>query len=189
MLFALGFLPMFGIGGLTGLPLGLNVSDIPLHDSYYVIAHFHYVVAPGTIFAVFAGVYYWYPKATGRMMNEVLGKIHWAGSLFFMNMIFAPMFIQGLKGMSRRMYDGGASYAGNASVLKINEHILYAAVGLGLFQLPFIWNFFTSLVWGKKVESDNPWQATTLEWSTPTPPPHGNFATEPVAYRGPYEYS
>jgi cytochrome c oxidase subunit 1 len=189
MLFALSFLPMFGIGGLTGLPLGLNASDIYLHDSYYVIAHFHYVVAPGTIFAVFAGIYYWYPKATGRLMNETLGKIHWIGSLFFMNMIFAPMFIQGLKGMSRRMYDGGASYAGNASVLKLNTHILYAAIGLAIFQLPFIWNFFASLARGRKVESDNPWQATTLEWTTPTPPPHGNFLTEPVAYRGPYEYS
>jgi cytochrome c oxidase subunit 1 len=189
MLFALSFLPMFGIGGLTGLPLGLNASDIYLHDSYYVIAHFHYVVAPGTIFAVFAGIYYWYPKATGRFLNETLGKIHWIGSLFFMNMVFAPMFIQGLKGMSRRMYDGGASYAGNASVLKLNNHILYAALGLAVFQLPFIWNFFASLARGKKVESDNPWQATTLEWSTPTPPPHGNFVTEPVAYRGPYEYS
>ena len=85
MLFALGFLPMFGIGGLTGLPLGLNVADIPLHDTYYVIGHFHYVVAPGTIFALFAGVYYWFPKATGRKMNETLGKIHFAGSIVCMN--------------------------------------------------------------------------------------------------------
>src|SRR5687767_4423493 len=111
MLFALGFLPMFGIGGLTGLPLGLNISDIPLHDTYYVIGHFHYVVAPGTIFALFAGIYYWYPKATGRMMNETLGKIHFFGSFVCMNVIFMPMFWMGLAGVSRRLFDGGETYA------------------------------------------------------------------------------
>src|SRR5688500_15337420 len=105
VLFALGFLAMFGIGGLTGLPLGLNISDIPLHDTYYVIAHFHYVVAPGTIFALFAGIYYWYPKATGRKMNETLGKIHFAGSFVCMNLVVMPMFIIGLAGVSRRLFD------------------------------------------------------------------------------------
>ena len=105
MLFALAFLPMFGIGGLTGLPLGLSAADIQLHDTYYVIGHFHYVVAPGTIFALFAGIYFWYPKVTGRMMNEVLGKIHFWGSLVAINLVFMPMFIQGLAGVNRRLYD------------------------------------------------------------------------------------
>jgi len=188
MLFALAFLPMFGIGGLTGLPLGLAPSDIHLHDTYYVIGHFHYVVAPGTIFALFAGVYYWFPKATGRMMNETLGKIHFWGSIVAINFVFMPMFIQGLGGMNRRMYDGGMQYAHNAGLLKWNVVIGVAAWSLGLFQLPFIVNFFGSMKWGKLVDR-NPWQATTLEWSAPSPPGHGNFLVEPVVYRGPYEYS
>src|SRR5881398_2801851 len=111
MLFVMAFLPMFGIGGLTGLPLGFNYSDLHLHDTYYVIAHFHYIVAPGTIFALFAGIYYWYPKITGRMMNEGLGKIHFWTSLIFMNLVFQPMFAQGMAGMLRRMADGGANYS------------------------------------------------------------------------------
>jgi cytochrome c oxidase subunit I len=196
MLFALAFMPMFGIGGLTGLPLGFNATDIQLHDTYYVIGHFHYVVAPGTIFALFAGIYYWFPKATGRTMNEYWGKVHFALSLVFMNLVFLPMFVQGLEGMSRRMYDGGAAYAATADVsyglslgIKLNHHISLAAWLLGLAQLPFIVNFFWSIWKGKKVDSDNPWGSTTLEWATPTPPPHGNFAREPVVYRGPYDYS
>ena len=190
MLFAVSFLPMFGIGGLTGLPLGFNASDIYLHDSYYVIGHFHYVVAPGTIFALFAGIYFWYPKMTGRYMNEVLGKIHFWGSLVGMNLVFAPMFIQGLRGMSRRMSDGGATYFGADDIaLKLNTSITHAAALLAVAQIPFIINVFASIRSGRKVEGDNPWNATTLDWATPTPPPHGNFASEPVVYRGPYEYS
>jgi cytochrome c oxidase subunit 1 len=188
MLFALAFLPMFGIGGLTGLPLGLAPSDIHLHDTYYVIGHFHYVVAPGTIFALFAGIYHWFPKATGRKMNELLGKLHFWGSLVCINLVFMPMFIQGLAGMNRRMYDGGAQYAHNQGVLHWNVVQGYAAWGLGLFQIFFIINFFMSLKWGKAVDK-NPWEATTLEWLAPSPPGHGNFLTEPIVYRAPYEYS
>jgi cytochrome c oxidase subunit 1 len=188
MLFALAFLPMFGIGGLTGLPLGLAPSDIPLHDTYYVIGHFHYVVAPGTIFAMFAVVYYWFPKATGRRMNDVLGRIHFFGSFIAINFIFMPMFIQGLHGVNRRLYDGGMQYAHSQPVLKWNLVMSMAAWTLMVFQLPFIVNFFSSLFIGKKVD-DNPWQSTTLEWATPTPPPHGNFLTPPEVFRGPYEYS
>src|SRR6202051_3635017 len=159
MLFALAFLPMFGIGGLTGLPLGLAPSDIHLHDTYYVIGHFHYVVAPGTIFGLFAGIYHWFPKATGRKMNDVLGRIHFWGSFVCINIVFMPMFVQGLAGMNRRMYDGGMQYAHNKELLKYNLIIGIAAWTLGLFQIPFIINFFMSIKWGKAV-SINPWDAT-----------------------------
>jgi cytochrome c oxidase subunit I len=189
MLFALAFLPMFGIGGLTGLPLGLAPPDIHLHDTYYVIGHFHYVVAPGTIFALFAGIYYWFPKATGRRMNDLLGKIHFWGSFVCINIVFMPMFVQGLAGMNRRLYDGGAQYAHNQGLpLELHVWIGMAAWTLGLFQIPFIVNFFWS-IWKGQPVAENPWDATTLEWSAPSPPGHGNFLTEPVVYRGPYEYS
>jgi len=188
MLFALAFLPMFGIGGLTGLPLGLAATDIHLHDTYYVIGHFHYVVAPGTIFALFAGIYYWFPKATGRKMSTWLGHLHFWPSFVAMNLIFFPMFIQGMQGMQRRLFDGGATYVHTQSVLHWNTVIMVAAWTMALFQLPFIFNFFWSIWKGEKV-SDNPWQATTLEWQAPSPPPHGNFAQVPSVHRGPYDYS
>jgi cytochrome c oxidase subunit 1 len=199
MLFVLGFLPMFGIGGLTGLPLGLAPSDIYLHDTYYVIAHFHYVVAPGTIFALFAGIYYWFPKMTGRMMNEFWGRVHFWGSFVFMNVVFLPMFAQGMEGMLRRMADGGVNYSAARvpgalatlpdTIMEMHTWILWGAMALGLAQIPFIINLFWSIKHGEEAKSDNPWDSTTLEWQTPTPPPHGNFATPPRICRGPYEYS
>ena len=195
MLFIVAFLPMFGIGGLTGIPLAFNSADLYLHDTYYVIAHFHYLVAPGTIFALFGGIYYWFPKATGRKMNDFWGKVHFWPTLICMNMIFLPMFLQGMAGMHRRWYDGGQGWnvANDHTIWGLtgfqwNHPISWAAWIMGLAQIPFIINFFWSIKHGEKV-NDNPWEATTLEWTAPSPPPHGNFVTTPVAYRGPYEYS
>jgi cytochrome c oxidase subunit 1 len=187
-LFALAFLPMFGIGGLTGLPLGLAASDIPLHDTYYVVGHFHYVVAPGTLFALFAGIYYWFPKVTGRTMNPLLGKLHFWGSLIGMNGIFLPMLIEGLAGVNRRLWDGGRTYTYTASTVHLYSGQWWSTVLLGTVQLFFIANLVWSLVRGKRV-AENPWQATTLEWTTTSPPPHDNFPSTPHVHRGPYDYS
>ena len=192
MLFALSFIPMFGIGGLTGLPLGLPLSDIPLHDTYYVIGHFHYVVAPGTIFAIFAGIYFWFPKITGKPLNEILGKVHFIFSFIFMNLFFMPMFFQGLAGLSRRLADGGISYAHTQGVIHYNEFMMYASWGLAIAQLPFIVNIIMTILKKREENPDpNPWKATTLEWTAAPSPPvgHGNFPEIPTVYRGPYEYS
>jgi len=187
MLFALAFLPLFGIGGLTGLPLGLTVTDIYLHDTYYVIGHFHFVVVTGSIIALLGGTYYWFPKWFGRRMNDKLGLIHFWGSVICMCGIFLPMFPMGLAGASRRLYDPTAQMH-NMGVQGLNVVSTYFAYGLALFQLPYIWNFFHSMFRGEK-SVENPWQATTLERACPSPPPHGNFEKTPRVYRGPYEYS
>jgi cytochrome c oxidase subunit I len=190
MLWATAFLPMFGIGGLTGLPLAFSTIDLYLHDTYYVIGHFHYVVAPGTIFALFGGIYHWFPKVTGKKMSTLLGHLHFWPSLIAMNGIFAPMFIQGMAGFHRRWYNGGLGFPETSKeYLSLNTVMSHSAYLLAAAQVPFIINLVTAIFAGRKVESDNPWQATTLEWNTPTPPPHGNFLGEVVVNRDPYEYS
>ena len=187
MLFALAFLPMFGIGGLTGLPLGFLPTDIYLHDTYYVIGHFHYDVVTGTLIALMGGIYFWFPKMFGRSMSRFWGKIHFWGTLLFMNGIFAPMFIQGMAGMQRRLYDPTAQVH-NLTTNTLSPLQFYSAMALLAFQLPFLVNIFVSLFKGKKTE-ENPWEATTLEWACPSPPPHGNFPELLTVHRGPYEYA
>ncbi|MBK1790395.1 cytochrome c oxidase subunit I [Persicirhabdus sediminis] len=201
MMWACAFLPMFGIGGLTGLPLAFSMLDLHLHDTYYVIGHFHYVVAPGILFGLFAGIYHWYPKISGRYMSKVLTHLHFWPSLILINFLFFPMLIQGMAGFHRRWYNGGDAYvvtdpeSANVFGKVVAEHIdlnilmSTSAWLLAVAQLPFIINVLSAWIWGKKVENDNPWNATTLEWATPTPPGHGNFTKEPIVYRGPYEYS
>jgi cytochrome c oxidase subunit I len=187
MLFALGFLPMFAIGGLTGLPLALAASDIHLHDTYYVIGHFHYLVAPGTLFALFAGVYHWFPKVTGRRMSDILGKIHFWGSLIFMNGIFLPMFLVGMAGVSRRLYDMSL-YEHAKSVFPLNVVMSVSAWCLALAQLPFLFNLVWSFFKGSR-SVENPWQSTTLEWVTTSPPPTHNFVGAVTVHRDPYDYT
>jgi cytochrome c oxidase subunit 1 len=188
MLWALAFVGEFLIGGVTGIFLGASATDIYLHDSYFVVAHFHYTFFPIAVIGFFAGFTYWFPKMFGRMMNEALGKIHFWGTILAVNVVFIPMFITGVAGDHRRIY----SY----------EHFMQLATdGLGrlrilstlglvvmlLFQLVFLVNLILSLRAGRRAER-NPWRANTLEWVAPSPPPHGNFAEMPTVYRGPYEY-
>jgi len=180
MLFALAYLPMFGIGGFTGLPLALATSDVHLHDTYYVLGHFHYLIAPGTIFAIFAGIYHWFPKLTGKKMNDVLGHLHFWPSLIFMNGIFFSMLITGLADVSRRLADGGEMYAHAQDVLFLNKVMSHSAFGLAFVQSFFIINLVWTLAKSEKLESANPWDATTLEWST---------ESGLTVHRSPYEYS
>jgi cytochrome c oxidase subunit I len=188
MLFALAFIPMFGIGGLTGLPLGFLPTDVYLHDTYYVIGHFHYVVVTGSIIALMGGVYHWYPKMFGRKMDDKLGRVHFWGSVISMNVIFFPMFIQGLAGQQRRLYDPTVQVHNLTTTQPLSPWQLAGAVSLLLFQFVFLYNFFKCLRSGEKPQ-ENPWDATTLEWACPSPPGHGNFDKVPTVYRDPYDYS
>jgi len=187
MLFALGFVSNFVIGGLSGIYMASTPVDIFIHDTYYIVAHFHYVVA-GIIFAMFAAIYYWFPKMFGRMMNETLGKLHFLLTFIFFNATFFPMHILGVGGHMRRIYNP-LQYEFLHPLQPINVFITYSAFLLGLSQLLFVVNFFWSLLAGRKAER-NPWRANTLEWSAPSPPPHGNWGEKtPTVYHGPYEYS
>ena len=189
MLFALSFLAAFLIGGVTGIFLGASGADIYFHDTYFVVAHFHYTFFPIAILAVFAGLYYWFPKMFGRHMSEMLGKIHFWGTFIPFNLIFLPLFFLGAAGQHRRIYSYEL-FDELSSVDFQNLRVLatVSLIVMLIFQLPFLYNFFVSMFRGKVADA-NPWQANTLEWAAPSPPPHGNFATLPEVYRPPYEYS
>jgi cytochrome c oxidase subunit 1 len=189
MLFALSFLAAILIGGVTGIFLGSSGSDIYFHDTYFVVAHFHYTFFPISIIAVFAALYYWFPKMFGRLMNETLGKIHFWGTIIPFNLIFLPLFYAGAAGAHRRIYSyEHFSELAIPSVQNMQIIATYALIVMMIFQFVFIWNFMWSIFMGKKA-GNNPWDANTLEWQAPSPPPHGNFAELPTVYRGPYEYS
>lgn len=187
MLNGIAFVSMFVVGGLSGIFMASTSVDIFIHDTYFIVGHIHYVLFGGSMFAAFAGIYYWFPKMIGRSMNQLLGRIHFIGTFIFFNLTFFPMHILGIGGHMRRIYDP-TQYAHLVHLQPINEFITMSSFLLGLAQLPFIMNLIKSLFWGKKVER-NPWEANTLEWTAPSPPPHGNFETVPTVYRGPYEYS
>jgi cytochrome c oxidase subunit 1 len=187
MLFTLGFLVTFLIGGLTGIFNGSAAVDIYIHDTYFVVAHFHYTFFPSVFFGGFAAIYFWYPKMFGRMMNEALGKVHFWLTFVFFNLVFMPMFLLGMGGHMRRIYNP-LQYEFLKPLAPVNRFVTVAAVLLLLSQIPFAVNFFASLWRGRKAPA-NPWRANTLEWSAPSPPPHGNFPAPPVVYRGPYVYS
>jgi cytochrome c oxidase subunit 1 len=189
MLWALSFIAEFMIGGVTGIFLGAAGSDIYLHDTYFVLAHFHYTFFPIAIIGTFTGVTFWFPKMFGRMMSERLGKIHFWGTIIAFNFIFIPLFITGAAGDQRRVYNH-LGFPDLATPWRQDLRIVatMALVTMLAFQPIFIFNFIRSMFKGARAGA-NPWRANTLEWLAPSPPPHGNFAELPVVYRGPYEYS
>ncbi len=187
MLFSLSIIFVFGIGGLTGLFNAAQALDVYLHDTYFVVGHFHYVLAAGVFLGSFAGIYYWFPKMFGRQMNQTLGKIHFWLSFVFFNFVFFPMFLMGMGGHMRRIADPSL-YEFLQPFQNWNIHMGWSAIALGAAQLLFIYNFIHSFFWGPKA-SENPWDAATLEWTLPSPPPHYNFEEIPTVYRGPYEYN
>lgn len=187
MLNSLAFVSMFVIGGLSGIFMASTAVDVFIHDTYYIVAHIHYVVFGGSIFAVFAAVYYWFPKMFGKMMNEKLAKVHFWLTFVAFNCTFFPMHILGVGGHMRRIYNP-MQYEFLQKFEGMNIFITMSAFTLGFVQLIFLYNVIYSLFKGKKAE-DNPWKANTLEWVAPTPPPHGNFLEQPTVYHGPYEYS
>ena len=190
MLFALSFIVTFVNGGLTGLFLGNVVVDVPLSDTMFVVAHFHMVMGVAPILVIFGAIYHWYPKITGRMMNDALGKLHFWVTFLGAYAIFFPMHYLGLMGVPRRYHEIGEMAFVPASTHTLNAFITIVALIVGAVQLVFVFNLFWSLRHGRE-SGGNPWRATTLEWQTPeTPPPHGNWGKElPVVYRWAYDYS
>ncbi|MFN8544201.1 MAG: cbb3-type cytochrome c oxidase subunit I [Candidatus Binatia bacterium] len=187
MLFAVGTLASFLIGGVTGIPLGAAAADIYLHDTYFVLAHFHYTLFPSAILGGLAGLYFWFPKMTGRMLNERLGKLHFWLTMISFNLVFIPLFAVGLGGHHRRIYNP-YQFDYLKPMQPIHQFVTIAAIVLIVSQVILFVNIAWSLLAGEKAP-DNPWQANTLEWATSSPPPHGNFKTTPTVYRDPYEYS
>lgn len=189
MLWALSFLVEFLVGGVTGIFLGASGADIYFHDTYFVLAHFHYTFFPIAIIGFFAAITFWFPKMFGRMMNETLGKIHFWGTVIALNAIFIPLFILGTKGQHRRIYsyENFPELAGPA-FQDLRVVATLSLVAMIAFQFVFLLNFVKSLVNGPKADK-NPWNSNTLEWVAESPPPHGNFKVLPTCYRGPYEYS
>ena len=188
MLFAIGFVSLFISGGLTGIFLGNSAIDIQLHDTYFVVAHFHIVMGVAAFFGMFAGIYHWFPKMYGRMMNNTLGYIHFFITLIGSYLIFFPMHF--MTGLPRRYYSHGQFEAFN-NFGALNEFISIMAIVVFLAQLVFVFNFFYSIFKGVRLteENSNPWRATTLEWTTPVQAMHGNWPGEiPAVHRWPYDY-
>ncbi|MCB0558582.1 MAG: cbb3-type cytochrome c oxidase subunit I [Lewinellaceae bacterium] len=187
-LYAIGFVSMFISGGLTGIFLGNSAIDIQLHDTYFVVAHFHIVMGVAAFFGMFAGIYHWYPKMFGRFMNETLGKIHFWGTIIGAYAVFWPMHYLGMAGVPRRYYRFD-SFAAFGQFDAMNQFITIAAIVTFGFQLLFVINFFYSIWKGKKMTSRNPWGATTLEWTTPINAGHGNWPGKlPTVQRWAYDY-
>jgi len=188
MLFAIGMVSFFISGGLTGIFLGNAALDINLHDTYFVVAHFHLVMGSAAIFGMLAGVYHWFPKMFGRLMDEKLGYLHFWLTFIGAYLVFFPMHFMGLDGVPRRYY-AFTEFASMQHWLSVNVFITWAAIMSGIAQVAFLYNFVTSIFWGKKT-TQNPWQANTLEWTAPVEHFHGNWHGEiPTVYRWPYDYS
>jgi cytochrome c oxidase subunit 1 len=190
MLFAMGFIFTFIHGGLTGIFLGNVTVDLPLSDSYFVVAHFHMVMGVSPVLVLYAALYHWFPKMSGKMFNVTLGKIHFWATFLGTYAIYLPMHYLGFLGVPRRYYSIGVTDFIPDSAQALNANITQAAIFVGIMQLVFIVNIIWSLWKGPKSDP-NPWEATTLEWQTPdNPPHHGNWGPKlPVVYRWAYEYS
>ena len=188
MLFAMGFVSLFISGGLTGIFLGNSALDIHLHDTYFVVAHFHIVMGVASMFGMFAGIYHWYPKMYSRYLNNTLGYFHFWVTIVGAYLIFWPMHYTGLAGVPRRYYDFSI-WESFKNYSALNQFISIVSIVVFLTQLLFLFNFFYSIWKGRKVTSENPWGANTLEWTTPITPGHGNWVGEiPEVHRWPYDY-